>query len=422
MMPACVLLDLNLPGISGLKVLDYLRARYQRLPVVVMTADDGVDSVIEAMRLGAYDYLVKPLNRTDFLTRVRNAVEREQMAARLASLEREVNSQGYGRILGQSPAMKELYRQVDRVAASDVTVLIRGESGTGKELVAQAIHEAGSRADGPFEAVNCAAIPETLQESELFGHEKGAFTGATSRRIGRFELADTGTLFLDELGDLAPEAQAKLLRATQEKTFSRVGGSAEVSSDFRLVAATHRDLETMVREGSFREDLFFRVAVFELHLPPLRDRREDIPLLADAFLSAELPTPVSIAPDALAAMLAYSWPGNVRELQNAVRRAAVTAEGEIRIEDLPPRVRMGAGGGPVPGAAGSGDQAASRSGSGGGAPAQVSLSGTLNLRELEREAIQQAVALSQGNLSEAARQLGIARNTLYRKLNDHGLK
>jgi DNA-binding NtrC family response regulator len=444
--PDCLLLDLNLPGMDGMQALEIIGARHPVLPVIVLTADQSVERAVDSMRLGAYDYLTKPLERTQLITTIRNATERQRMTVRLAQLEREAAGAGYADIVGSAPLMRTMFRQLDRVSPSDVTVLIRGESGTGKELVAQAIHESSGRADGPFVALNCAAIPENLQESELFGHERGAFTGATARRVGRFEQANRGTLFLDELGDLASEAQAKLLRAIQERQFQRLGGTQDIRSDFRLVSATHRDLEDLVRVGQFREDLFFRIAVFEIYLPPLRERREDIPLLVERFTQefwdSRDPAP-TLTPSALATVMGYDWPGNVRELQNAVQRGLVTSTGgQIRREDLPPRI-AGAGGfsasRSVLGTGWRPDRALSQEPSGSAdvpvgpdseRPEDVaSLGGhappsdaVLTLAEIERLAILEALERTDGNVSEVATQLGIGRTTLYRKLKEYGLR
>ncbi|MGH9336885.1 MAG: sigma-54-dependent transcriptional regulator, partial [Vicinamibacteria bacterium] len=350
MMPDVICLDLSMPGIGGLETLDVIKERQRHLPVIILTADHTVDSVVAAMQRGAYDYLVKPIDRTKLVTTVGNAVERYRMSMRLRQLEREVGrGPGYANIVGDSQAMKELYRQMDRVAASDITILIHGESGSGKELVAQAIYEASGRKSGPFVALNCAAIPETLQESEIFGHEKGAFTGAVARHIGKFEQADGGCLFMDEVAELSPTLQAKLLRAIQEKKFHRVGGSTQVHSDFRLIAATHRNLLDMVRQGLFREDLYFRIAVFELEVPPLRDRGHDVVLLAERFLDRYngrggksgkgQPRP-RLSNEVIDLLKAYEWPGNVRELENIMQRCLLIAKGGIVLpEDLPPRLR-----------------------------------------------------------------------------------
>jgi DNA-binding NtrC family response regulator len=404
-LPETVILDLAMPGIGGMETLKRLRAHHPYLPVIVLTADREVSTAVEATRLGAFDYLVKPIDRTELLTTVKNALERYSMRVRLAQLEREVEGRGYAGIVGQSPPMKELFRQMDRVAASDISILIHGESGTGKELVARALHRSSGRRDGPFVPLNCAAIPETLQESELFGHERGAFTGATARRVGRFEEADGGTLFLDEVAELSLSAQAKLLRVLQDRSFRRLGASGEVRSDFRLIAATHRDLDEQVKAGRFRGDLYFRVAVLELAIPPLRRRQGDIPLLVERFLQDAADEhgrgEVRVSAEALAALEAYPWPGNVRELENAVRRAAVVCEGGVLApRDLPARVLEG----------------------GERRPANRADEAPQTLEDIERAAILGAIERTGGNLSEVGRQLGIGRTTLYRKLKKYDIR
>ena len=343
MMPDAICLDLSMPGIGGFETLELIKERQSQLPVIILTADHAVDSVVGAMQRGAYDYIVKPIDRTKLITTVGNAVEHYRMSMRLRQLEREVEGEGYQNIVGDSPQMKELYRQMDRVAASDITILIHGESGSGKELVAQAIYESSGRSSGPFVALNCAAIPETLQESEIFGHEKGAFTGAVSRHIGKFEQSDGGCLFMDEVAELSLTLQAKLLRAIQEKRFHRVGGSTQVRSVFRLIAATHRDLLQEVKKGRFREDLYFRIAVFELEVPPLRARDDDVIILAERFLDRYKPKGQPrrlLSREVVDLLKAYNWPGNVRELENIVQRCLLIAKGNtIEPDDLPRRRR-----------------------------------------------------------------------------------
>lgn len=412
--PEVVCLDLGLPDADGMDVLNALREKRPDVPVIILTADDSVDSVVSAMQHGAFDYLPKPVQRTKLVTTVRNAAERAQLSRRITELESAVKGpQRYG-VVGDSPAMQALLRQVERVAGSDVTVAIQGESGSGKELVARAIHEASPRCEEPFVALNCAAIPETLQESELFGHEKGAFTGAHARRVGRFEQADGGTLFLDEVAELSPGLQAKLLRVLQERSFTRLGGTAEIQSNFRLLTATHKDLHAEVEAGRFRADLYYRIAVFELVLPPLRERKEDIPILARHFLSrfatSDGDAPIRLLPDALSTLLGYAWPGNVRELQNAIQHAAVVcADNAIRTEDLPPRVRQRSAQPEVvmPGAA---------------APDAPTGLPAVDLETLERMAIEQSISRNRGNVSAAIRELGIGRTTIYRKLRQYGMR
>ncbi|MEQ9400250.1 MAG: sigma-54 dependent transcriptional regulator [Longimicrobiales bacterium] len=421
LLPDVFLLDIQLPGASGLTLLDQCRSAHPDVPAVMLTSKEDADTIMEAMARGAFEYLLKPTDRQRLLTTVGNAVERGRTSRRLAELESNTGAGGAGfGIIGASGVMQRLFATMHRVAGTDVSVLVRGESGTGKELVARALHGMGVRAHGPFVAVNCAAVPEGLQESEFFGHERGAFTGAGARRVGRFEQADGGTLFLDEGGELSQAAQARLLRVLQERSFYRLGGDDEVTSDFRLIVATHRDLRAQVGAGTFREDLFYRVAVFEIEVPPLRDRGNDVILLAGHF-AARLGTrirgePCLLTPEASAVLRAHWWPGNVRELQNVVQRALVAASGrEIGVADLPRELRTGASPEPDGGArgevrVGGQDPAAEDA-------AWVDLTQGMTLREIEQRAIRAALARNGGNRSQAARALGIARATLYRKLN-----
>lgn len=439
-LPEAICLDLHMPGLTGLEALEKIGGLHPRLPVLILTADAEVDHVVEAMKLGAYDYLVKPLDRTKLTTTVRNAIEHGSMAVRLAQLETEVEGGGYAGIVGESPQMRAIYRQIERVAPSEISVVIYGESGTGKELVAQAIHARSGRARRPFVALNCAAIHENLQESELFGHEKGAFSGAYSRRTGRFEEADGGTLFLDEIAELSLRLQAKLLRVLQERTFRRVGGSRELTSDFRLLAATHKNLGEEVEAGQFREDLFYRVSVFDLHIPPLRERGQDLLLLVRHFLDelAKTGREVRLAEETLAVLKAHRWPGNVRELRNALERAAVAASADlVRPEDLPARVHE-----PSPGAGVSEGAAVATPdgrapeelaavtaaeiedtvGKGSSPDGSVENDGQpLTLAQIERRAIETAFDRTGGNRTKMARELGIGRTTLYRKLKEYSL-
>jgi DNA-binding NtrC family response regulator len=337
--PDVILLDLVMPGRSGFDLFAALAQQAAAPPVIVLSGTKTVATAVEAMKRGAADYVTKPFEVEALRIKVRQLLSRrelerevEQLRARVAGQERLEG------LLGRSAAMQEIFQTVRRVAASNVTVLIRGESGTGKELVARAIHALGPRRGGPFVAVNCAGIPEGLIESELFGHERGAFTDAVERRIGRFEAASGGTLFLDEIGELSPPVQAKLLRALQERRVERLGGSSSVPVDVRVLAATHRDLERDVADGRFRADLFYRIHVVPIELPPLRRRREDIALLAGHFLARArgAGAPARLAPDALAALERYAWPGNVRELENAIEHAIALAEGDqIAVDDLP---------------------------------------------------------------------------------------
>jgi DNA-binding NtrC family response regulator len=403
---AVVCLDLSLEAMSGMEVLGHLRAQAPHLPVVVVTADRTVDVAVKAMRAGAYDYVVKPLDRERLTQAVRRAAERSQLALSVARLERELGTRDVLKTLvGESAPMSELAQQVRRVVDSDIAVCVSGESGTGKELVARSIHNGGRRKDKPFVAINCAAIPVSLQESELFGHERGAFTGAVGVHRGRFEQADGGTLFLDEVGEMSAATQAGLLRTLEERTIRRVGGEGEIKVDVRVVCATHRNLEADVRAGRFREDLFFRLVAYPISVPPLRERREDVPLLVAHFLDklrGDVGRAVNrVTPDAMEALLAYPFPGNVRELQNVVHRAMLACEaGELGVEHLPNAVR--ANGLPT--------RRSNR------ARVLESADEVIPLRELERRAIAGALRASSGNVGKAAKLLGIARATLYRRL------
>ena len=332
--PDVILLDLRLPDQSGLEVYQQIRRIDARIPVIFVTMAKTADAAIEAMKQGAYDYLFKPLDLHQLRRVVGEALEvARRMREPAVVAETAADPDVDGAIVGSCPAMREVYKAIGRVAAQNVPVLITGESGTGKELVARAIYQHGPRAKAPFLALNCAAIPENLLESELFGHEKGAFTGADRRRIGKFEQCNGGTLFLDEIGDMPLALQAKILRLLQEQTFERVGGNETIRTDVRLIAATHRDLKAWSAEGKFRPDLYYRLGVFTIHLPPLRERGDDLPLLVQHYLrrfSRELGREVrEVAPEALERLRSYSWPGNIRELQSVLKQALLQASGTV---------------------------------------------------------------------------------------------
>jgi DNA-binding NtrC family response regulator len=332
--PADLLItDVRMPGMGGLKLLGKAKEKWPDMPVVMMTAFASVESAVESMRQGAYDYLMKPFGVEQVEALLLRLNERQQLVRTVSALKSEVRDRHRGRLmLGDSPVMAGLKQTVERAARSTATVLVRGESGTGKELVARALHEQSPRAAGPFVKVNCAALTETLLTSELFGHEKGSFTGATEQRPGRFELADGGTLLLDEISEISPELQAKLLRVLEEREFERVGGGRPIKVDVRVVATTNRDLGLEVAERRFREDLFYRLNVVPVVIPPLRERAGDVPGLIDhylATLSAETGAQVTLSDDALALLAAYRWPGNVRELVNVVERLVVLGEGAM---------------------------------------------------------------------------------------------
>jgi DNA-binding NtrC family response regulator len=397
-----VVTDVRMPGLSGAEILASVRARRAEVHVIVITAFGSVEQAIEMVKAGAFTYLPKPVAASDFLDAVRNALETSAPQRERERLRRRTPTAA-ARIVGASRPMRELFELMERAARSNSTVLVTGESGTGKELVAKAVHEASER-PGLFVPVNCAAIPAELIESELFGHTGGAFTGAKHQRAGLFEAANGGTLFLDEVGEMPLAVQPKVLRALQEGMVRRVGAERERPVDVRLIAATNRDLEAEVREGRFREDLFWRLNVIHLSVPPLRERVADIALLAEHFMakasaSAGRP-PLDIPAETLAILTSYSWPGNVRELENAVERAVALAQGAfLEPEDLPERIR-----------------------SSGSVAALVARSGErkLTLRELEREYIVETLRRTGGNKSRAAEILGLDRTTLYRRLEEYG--
>jgi two-component system response regulator AtoC len=409
--PDLVMLDLVMPGRSGFDLLRELSGVPDAPPVVVLTGTKSVSTAVQAMKQGAADYVTKPFEVEALRIKVRQLLERRELVREVVRLRARVErEERLGDLLGASEAMQEVFHTIRRVADSKATVLIRGESGTGKELAARAIHNLGPRSEGPFVAVNCAGIPETLIESELFGHEQGAFTDAKDRRIGKFEAASGGTLFLDEVGELAPSVQAKLLRALQERRIDRLGGAEPIEVDVRVLAATNRDLERDAGEGRFRADLFYRLNVVPVELPPLRDRREDIRRLARHFLERARGEagrgPASIARPALAALERFPWPGNVRELQNAIERAVALAEGDVlELEDLPPGVVQ----------TGRVEQLrdAVRTGQLGFEEATASFEHDLLMDALER---------SGWNQTRAAELLGMTRRALKLKMDRHGVK
>jgi two-component system nitrogen regulation response regulator GlnG len=425
--PDVILLDLVLPDLSGLEVYQQLRRLDARIPVIFVTMAKGADAAIEAMKQGAYDYLFKPLDLNQLRRVVGEAIEvARRMREPAVVVETPPDPDVDGAIVGICPAMREVYKAIGLVAAQDVPVLITGDSGTGKELVARAIYQHGPRAKAPFLALNCAAIPEPLLESELFGHEKGAFTGADRRRIGKFEQCHGGTLFLDEIGDMPPSLQAKFLRLLQEQVFERVGGNESIQTDVRLIAATHRDLKAWSEEGKFRPDLYYRLGVFTIHLPPLRVRGDDLPMLVEHYLrrfSRELGREVrEAAPETLERLASCSWPGNIRELQSVLKQALLHARGTILLPAFLPELPGGPSG-PAPGpqspplgeCPGLEAFIAERLGQGTDdlyAQAHGALDRILLARVLEH---------TQGSQRQAARVLGIARKTLRLRLRQLGL-
>jgi DNA-binding NtrC family response regulator len=405
-----VLTDLALgEGPSGLDVLRFVRERQPETPIVMITAHGSEKIAVEAMKLGAEDYVPKPFDNDEIRLVVRRALERTRLARENRMLRARVEREfGMGNLVGRGPAMRTVFETIRKVAETDLTVLVRGESGTGKELVAQALHEASARKAGPFVAVNCAAISRELVESELFGHEKGAFTGADARRIGRFEAAHGGTIFLDEIGDMAPDTQAKVLRVLEERSLERVGGGKSIAVDVRVIAATHRDLEKDVAAGRFREDLYYRLKVVEIRLPPLRERPEDLPALAERFLGEvceRLGRPKKrLAPDALAALSRHAWPGNARELRNVIDRSVALASGdEIGAADL------SLGGAGEAAGAGEGERPFAEA-------KRAAVEG------FERDFLLRALRANGGNVSRTAEAIGLVRQSLQQKIRELGLR
>jgi two-component system response regulator HydG len=393
-------LDIKMPGMDGLELQARLAAADAELSVVLMTAYASVETAVKAMKNGAYDYIVKPFDPDDLSMLVKRAAEHRSLRAENQRLKKSLESAAPPLLLGASTAMRHVVELVQTVAPTDSTVLITGESGTGKEVVARAIHAASSRRYNPMVVVNCGALPEGILESELFGHEAGAFTGARGRHKGKFESAEGGTVFLDEIGEVSPKVQVELLRVLEEKVVTRLGGTAPVPVDFRTISATNRDLEAAVKDGRFREDLYWRLNVVHVHIPPLRERPEDVPVLAEQFLARFARSmsrrPMTFSKDALDALASYPWPGNVRELQNAIERAVVVGRGDVvSASDLPLRVTQTAA---VPGAA----------------PG--------SLAEAERAHVQAVLDSSGWNITKAARILDVDRVTLYNKIKKYDLK
>jgi two-component system, NtrC family, response regulator AtoC len=432
--PDVILLDLRLPDQSGLDILRQLRRIDARIPVVMVTVARSADSAIEAMRQGAYDYLLKPIDLQKLDRVITEALKvsrlmREPAVVAETPPDEEILGEA---IIGCCPGMQEAYKAIGRVADQTFPVLITGESGTGKELVARAIYQHGPRAKAQFLALNCAAIPENLLESELFGHEKGAFTGADRRRIGKFEQCNGGTLFLDEIGDMPPATQAKMLRVLQEQTFERVGGNETIRTDVRLIAATHRDLKAWSEEGKFRPDLYYRLSVFTIHLPPLRERGEDMPLLVRHYLrrfSRELGREVrQVAPEAMTRLLGYSWPGNIRELQSVLKQALLQASGAVLLPAFLPDLQESGvrGQGSEPLTSLTPDSSSLAPGLETFVIRQQVGSDVRDLyaethRQLDRLLLPRVLEQTRGNLQQAALLLGIARQTLRLKLRDLGL-
>lgn len=397
-----VITDLRMPGVSGEDVLRRITTETPGIPVIVLTGHGTVENAVEAMRSGAYDFLTKPLNLDRLSLLVKRALQSRELVLQNRELEQEAEKRkSFEHIIGKSPSMLKLFDVVKRVAPTRASVLITGESGVGKELIANALHNLSTRKDNPIIKVHCAALAENILESELFGHEKGAFTGAVSRKRGRFELAHGGTIFLDEIGEINQSVQIKILRVLQEKMFERVGGEDTIEVDVRVITATNRDLEKEIAEGRFREDLFYRLNVVRIHVPPLRERKDDLPLMISAFVKefAEENGKVieNIDPKARQALYAYDWPGNVRQLRNCIESAVVMTTGTvITLDELPPSIREM-------------DEV----------PA-ITIPVGATMADAEREIIMQTLAAQNGNKSKTAEILGIGRKTLHRKLDEYG--
>jgi two-component system nitrogen regulation response regulator GlnG len=451
--PDLVMLDVKIPGADGLELLKNIRKQRPRQLVVMMTAHGTTETAIEAMKRGAYDYLMKPFDSDILANVVNKALNTSRLNKRVSTVIDEPEKKTNGtdksapsdRIIGKSPAMQDVYKRIGQVAPREVPVLIRGESGTGKELVARALWQHSRRASGPFLAVNCAAIPENLLEGELFGHEKGSFTGAESRKLGKFEQADEGTLFLDEVGDMSVATQAKILRVLQNSTFERVGGSETIKVDVRILAATHQNLEKLIKEGKFREDLYYRLRVVEIVLPPLRERREDIPEMVNYLLArhreALSSEASSVSQKALEALVSYDWPGNIRQLENVIRRAMVLCNGNtINTDSLdfgPEAARSGMNVSPVSSSSATMPPVASVDGIAASSSPSLSISPndmddlverllssgkSALIEDMERLLIGRALEKLNGNQLQTAKLLGITRNTLRSRIEKYGLR
>jgi two-component system response regulator AtoC len=419
-----VVLDLKLPGMNGQEVLEWMQQRGIPSPVLMISAHGQIADAVSALKTGAKDYLVKPFDPAELIIKLRSMVENKRRENVIEAAKR--TSPEKTALIGNTDAMLRLSNQIDKLAATDVTVLITGESGTGKEVAAWEIHNRGGNNAEPFVAVNVGGINENLIESELFGHEKGSFTGAAGRKQGLFEIAGRGTLFLDEIGEMPMPLQVKLLRVLQERKIRRLGGVSDIQVNARIVSATNRDLEKMVREGRFREDLFYRLNVFRIELPPLRERIEDIPLLAEFLLNKTASrmgrTAPSLSPEAMSKLSGYSFPGNIRELENILERALIYGEGRIiRAEDIDirqtPDAREKSPPEKTPESAGN----KSESNSASGHPAQSAPVAQGSLEDMEKEAIRECLERNNGNRTKAAKELGVSRKTILNKIKAYGL-
>ena len=421
--PSAICLDVNIKGTSGLSGLEFLkrlRIANRDIPIMVVTDNKNLNAAVETMKLGAFDYIVKPIDRVLLISNIERAIEMHTIVHKIDRLRGEMQKKhAYKNIVGQSEKIRYVFDQIEEVSEININVFIQGESGTGKELVAKAVHYSSTYKTGPFIAINCGAIPESLQESEFFGHEKGSFTGADHSRIGKLEYANHGTLFLDEVGEMSQNMQVKLLRFLQDKTFERVGGNKKISVDLRIISATNRKLENDIKNGKFREDLYYRLVVYPITIPALREHKEDIPLLVTYFLKKykkEMPKIITtVSAPAMEALMEYDWQGNIRQLENVIYRAMVTTRTEtIEVEDLYMETRKDH----IPTLENPSSQEFRPPTS----PTIQSQTRSKTIKELEKNALMEALKITEGNIEQAAKRLDISRATIYRKIKKYKIE
>ncbi|MBT3515593.1 MAG: sigma-54-dependent Fis family transcriptional regulator [Nitrospina sp.] len=421
--PSAICLDMNTSGPSGLSGLEFLkrlRLTNRDIPIMVVTENGDLDSAVEVMKLGAFDYMVKPVEKARLITNIQRAIAMHTMVHKIDRLRGEIEKKHvYKNIIGQSEAIQRVFTQIEEVAEININVLVEGESGTGKELAAKAIHYGSAYKTGPFIAINCGAIPESLQESEFFGHEKGSFTGADHARIGKLEYANNGSLFLDEVGEMSQEMQVKLLRFLQDKTFERLGGNKKINVDLRIISATNRKLEQEVKRGKFREDLYYRLVVYPITMPPLRDRKEDIPLLVNYFLKKfknEISKIItSVSSSVMESFMKYDWKGNVRQLENVIYRSMVATRTEtIELENLPSEIQQNTDHNFI-----TQDTSQNQPTHFATPEPSKAVTATPTIQEMEKNALIKALKISAGNIEQAAKSLGISRATCYRKIKKY---
>ncbi len=424
--PGIVCLDVQMPEMDGLEVLKRIKTENSKIGVIMVTSNNVVDTAVQALKLGAADYIIKPADREKLLSTVEDALDQTRVMGEIRNMEKNMESDfAYKNIVGESQAIKNVFNQIEQVKDSNVNVYINGESGTGKELVARAIHFSGLEENRPFIDINCSALAESLLETEMFGHEKGAFTGAVGTHRGKLELADGGTLFFDEIADMSLKLQVKLLRFLEEKSFERVGGTKKIKVNVRVVSATNKDLQKEVEKGNFREDLYYRLVVFTIHVPPLRERKNDIPLLCNYLLNKfkdELNKEIShISSDAMDILNRYRWPGNVRQLQNVILQSMLMSQtGTVEVEHLPQEIQKAHEETPAP-AKGKSDSPRKEGPSSDELEGNSGDSSRISLDEGEKQTLLSALKMTNWNISEASNLLSISRTTFYRKLKKHGL-